>query len=82
MRNKGRRGETSALDKIEFKMPIEFPGELIGEERYLAGVMGYESPTDSMWVKPDHLQRICMKSKEEDSVGPCHRREEQRKRTL
>lgn len=58
MRNKGKRGETPALDKIEYKMPIGFLGELIGEERYLAGVMGCETPTDSMWVKPDHLKRI------------------------
>lgn len=73
-----------ALDKDECKMPVEFPGDLIGRERYLARVMGYESSTDSRWVKPNHLQRICKEvCKEEDLrqslEGPCHRREEQRK---
>lgn len=55
MRNEGKRRETSALDKDECKVPVGFPGELIGKERYLARLMGYESSTDSRGLKPDHL---------------------------
>lgn len=86
MRNEGKRRETSALDKDECKMPVGFPGELIGKQRYLSRVMGYESSTDSRGLKPDYLQRICIVSKEEDIrqtlEGPRHRREEQGKRNL